>query len=440
MLQDKAKNLHQVSRSPITNLYTFLTITIIFTLILKSCMVESDSDKTVENEFFIDQETARIVAENLLFSEPSDVGSQQRELHVSDYRVSKIVESIEPLADNEGDNVMYIINYEESGFVILSADRRMEPILAHSTENHFNTKQALYNPGLVSWIDEFSTIIRKLRLSDQSLDRYLDSVWNSYIDSELDIMALGDEVLCNSTSYTVTIGPLLDTLWGQGCGYNEQVPHSCGGECGKAPTGCVATAMAQILKYHADRNWHGSYVNDDNAIVLARDWSGMPYTNVRLYPGTDVPTLMYDLGQYLGMNYSCDDGSSSNISSAHTAFIENFGFQTALRHDLDNISDYEMIIDEIDSSRPVYLRGNNTKDDEESFSWLFPTYGTGHAWVADGYSYRVNCDTGNTISNSYRIHMNWGWDGNSNGEFLKKSGDYPNHREMIYNLVPPPSN
>lgn len=422
-----------------TNRFTLFSMIVLFTVILSSCIVENDREET-DDEFFIDQETATIVAENLLFPETSDVASEAVKLRVSDYNQSKTVNSIEPLTNKDGENVMYIVNYVERGFVILSADRRMDPILAHSIKNSFDTKQSLYNPGLVAWIDEFSSIISSIRQSDKETSGISEKLWDSYITEQLDLMALGTDLICDSSSYTRTIGPLLNTQWGQSCGYNANLPVSgCGINCDRALTGCVATAMAQILKYHADRSWHGNYRNSNNAIVLPLDWSGMPLLNVNSSPGSDVPTLMDDIGQITDMNYTCEEGSSSHISDAHSAFVDNFNFRTALRHDLDDISDYELILEEIDLNRPVYIRGQNTKDEDESFSWLFPTYGDGHAWVADGYSYNVNCDTGNSISNSYRIHMNWGWSGNADGEYLKKSNDFPNHREIIYNLVPPPS-
>src|SRR6056297_87208 len=89
--------------------YTFLSLIFLISITLTSCIVEDDSKEKEGNEFYIDQETAIIVAENLLFPEFSDAGSEQVLLKISDYTVSKTVKSIEPLAQEDEENVMYIV-------------------------------------------------------------------------------------------------------------------------------------------------------------------------------------------------------------------------------------------------------------------------------------------------------------------------------------------
>ncbi|GMT46403.1 MAG: hypothetical protein IEMM0006_2235 [bacterium] len=156
------------------------------------------------------------------------------------------VSSVDEVKDQDGEPLFYIMNYDSSGFVIVSGDNRVRPILAFSKNHSFKMdKKALDNTGLGYWIYATKNGIRKIRKKGLKQNPSIKEVW----DKQLGLKIAPVDPPC--TDYSITRGPLIQTIWSQGCGYNTLL-SSCfsGGACGHVVTGCVATAMGQIMKYH----------------------------------------------------------------------------------------------------------------------------------------------------------------------------------------------
>jgi hypothetical protein len=216
--------------------------------------------------------------------------------------------------------------------------------------------------------------------------------------------------------------PLLTTTWGQGYGYNNYTPNlGCSNYSnGNAPAGCVATATAQIMKYH---QWPLSY-----------NWSSMQNDY-----GSDLTSqLMVDIGSNVNMNYGCD-GSGTKSFRAMYALTGAFGYSNALYGNYN----HNTVLSELSQNKPVILGGG------EKVYWagLIAYYGDGHAWVADGYIHGFECfyDQNGYVDGGYGyllIHMNWGWGYNYrhlNGFFgfnnFAVDGDSYNYkRKMIYGI------
>lgn len=382
------------------------------------------------SEYFIDAKLAERIAGNILFPPEDQREQPRRRLTVDDFTVTLNVESVTPLEDADGKPLLYIVNYQGGGFVILSADKRVEPIWAYSSSNPFELRADIYHPGLVNWIDETAQLVQRARQSRIQPSRQMLRLWELISRHRLDVEYLGADLICGEDGYVVQVGPLIETRWGQGCGYNDALPNnSCPGDSGRCyryPVGCVATAMAQIARY-----WEAGYTTATGAIAIT-DWDAMPDENISEGDSPDVAQLMANMGGLVDMNYGCS-GSGASSGDAHDAFVDNFPFSNASMRDLDSGSDYQRLISEIENQRPVYMRGCNEK---ETTLFFFTSYSGCHAWIADGTSERFNCDD-EAIPGTHTVNMNWGWGGNSDGLYKvkdKEDGDYIYDRKMIYNI------
>lgn len=250
-------------------------------------------------------------------------------------------------------------------------------------------------------------------------------------------------------SETVEIKPLLSTNWGQGQGYNNFSPDiSCKGIIKKGYTGCVATAVAQVMRYHEfPKNYK---------------WSIMPneisYSNTNSQGANEIAKLMRQIGISVGMSYECD-GSGAQTSLAANALVKNFGYATLIKFMEYNP---DIVALELKNNRPVILTGATGKSEEDFWIFKRTSYSGGHAWVCDGYRevlYKTvynegtRYETTNTRSGGKYFHMNWGWDGagtesnlNNDGWFKYdnfnvklsngKSLNYKYKRNMIIEIKP----
>lgn len=159
------------------------------------------------------------------------------------------------IGPDENNPSFYIFNYKNGGFVIISADKRVEPVLAFSEEGYFS-KTGSMPLGLVTWMSMNDENMQKIRKNhDIKAPGNVVKLWNSLltenkaINTNLKTMKVQDPPPPCQDQYNVdTHGPLLPTQWAQGQGYNDFCPTGTYFN-GHAPTGCVATAMAQILRY-----------------------------------------------------------------------------------------------------------------------------------------------------------------------------------------------
>lgn len=305
------------------------------------------------------------------------------------------------LDSNDDNSYYYAFNAEDGGFVIISGDDRTQPVLGYSTSGAFD----IYNmpENMRNFLQGYEDEIRLL-----------------------DEKGITSSTIKKAPSSTVTdvakrpILPLITTKWGQGSPYNDACPkfYYSDGSTGQSVTGCVATAVAQVMYYH---KWPmattaeipsvtNSYTQDAGgkksvtvpAIVAGTpiDWDKM----LPSYSGTSTTTqrnavaqLMLMVGQSVNMSWGASSGSS-NYTAARS-LVNYFGYDS----DITSIdrADYKydkfcsIIYNELAEGRPVLLGGQST--------------GGGHSFVADGHD-----------GDEY-FHINWGWTGYSDGYFLMSS-------------------
>ena len=203
------------------------------------------------------------------------------------------------------------------------------------------------------------------------------------------------------------IEPLLKSEWNQYSPFNDQCPtYTKDAETKHYVTGCVATAMAQIMYYHkwpeactAIPQYTPTGANASCPTLPALesttfDWAKMCDTYNGSEDGTEVAKLFKYCGTAVQMNYA-EGGSSASTGTAVYALMNYFGYSSGARYLGRSGYTYAQWIDiiygELAAGRPVLYDGQST--------------GGGHAFVCDGYE------------EDDLFHINWGWGGQSNGVF-----------------------
>ncbi len=266
----------------------------------------------------------------------------------------------------------YIFNAEnKGGFVIISGDDRTVEILGYSDHGELIVEKA---PCNLKWLLE---------------------CYQHVIDS----LALEPNVKARAKTRSgsparVVIEPLITTHWGQEAPYNNMCPEIDGERC---LTGCVATAMAQIINYHKwpkgntsaiDEYTTGSYgISMPQLEPTSFNWSNMT--------DDEVARLMLYCGQAVKMDYGIY--ASGAYDWVDEQFINTFGFSKAAYSfmGINLCAEHleEVVYHELKERRPVFYTGENSQIGR-------------HAFIVDGYH------------EDGTFHINWGWDGDSDGYFV----------------------
>jgi len=137
------------------------------------------------------------------------------------------------------------MNLDPKGFVLVSGTKKESPVLAFSENNNFSLEKT-NNNGLKNWIRIFKGKISSLRKNEKAKPN--DSITEQWLSMAPPV---DQEETIPGPTVNEQVGPLLQTKWGQGERYNDLVPYlSCSYTLnGRAWTGCVAVAMAQVMRY-----------------------------------------------------------------------------------------------------------------------------------------------------------------------------------------------
>lgn len=325
----------------------------------------------------------------------------------SDYSIADVI------VNNYNDiTTFYVFTFQSGGFVMVSADDAVTPILGYSDSETFDRNNIPENAA--SWFESYSREIEYIVTNDVS-NNETSKQWKNL-----------EKSIFSDSKLVVT--PLCSTTWDQGCYYNTMCPSDASGTwtCGHAYTGCVATCMSQIMKKWAyPTTGVGSHTYTDatygsqtaNFGSTTYNWSSMP-NNVGS-SNTAVATIMYHSGVAVNMQYGVD-GSGAYSWDVPNALITYFNYSPSaeiqFKDDFTLANWIAMLKAELDAGRPVYYSGDNGA--------------SGHAFVCDGYN------------GSNQFHMNWGWSGSSNGYFtigsLNPSGySFNQNNAAVIRITPP---
>jgi len=278
---------------------------------------------------------------------------------------------------------LYIFNADE-GFVVMAADDCVQPILGYSLTGKFVAEGMPEN--IRWWLQGYNGQIQNAIDEQTKATPEVTKQWNDLTDGSASI-----------AKSRTAVGPLIQTHWKQGNPYNNLCPSG-------SVTGCVATAMAQVMRFweYPSRGigshdyQHSSYgiLNADFGATLY-DWGNMTNTYTSSSTAAQkvaVATLMYHCGVSVEMKYSPSE-SGSNIKRSSTSMRAYFNYNTNYleRKNFDETDWTNTLKTELDQNHPMLYGGSGSSG--------------GHAFVCDGYDSNDN------------FHFNWGWGGSSDGYF-----------------------
>ena len=132
---------------------------------------------------------------------------------------------------------LYIFDFDAGeGFVVMAADDRVQPILGYSLTGGFTADDMPDN--VRGWLQGYSDEIQSAIDNQTKATSETAKMWKDLIDGN-----------SKAGKATTVVAPLIQTKWNQNKYYNNLCPAISDGPDNHAYTGCVATAMAQIMKY-----------------------------------------------------------------------------------------------------------------------------------------------------------------------------------------------
>ena len=264
-------------------------------------------------------------------------------------------------------NAYYVFNAENNGgFVIVAGDDRMTEILGYAERGSFDLANA---PENVRW--------------------WL-SLYEKAATSATEQLPMAAPHRAEETK--AAIAPFITTTWGQNYPYNTQCPQIDGTNC---LTGCVATAMAQVMNYtrcpEGETDEIAAYTTKTNGLSLPKlDATTFPWDNMT---NDDVARLMRYCGQSVSTDYGIGESGAYDVRIPG-ALVGKFGYDKAIRLVYRNGYNSEtwenMIYAELQAGRPVIYGGQSNMG--------------GHSFIVHGYQ-------------DGRLYINWGWDGSYDGYF-----------------------
>ena len=350
-------------------------------------------------------------------------------------------------------SLVRVYSVADNGFVIVSADNSALPVLGYSFDSPFPKE---LHPSLRYWLNGYQSQLAELDAEGVEASQQVAGAWNTLLTS-----VAGRK---DSAQDSVTpVAALLKTRWDQGNPYNKYCPYDSIGHI-KTVVGCVATAMAQVIRYWEHPTCgtgSHSYVPVQRTQTafdtLTADFAHTTYIyeympNV-LYDGISrarevdaVAKLSYHCGIAVNMMYGSSSGAYSSCgyydnggnwrvwtnACAVSAFTDFFKYDATLinyaeRDHVQSDSVWLALIDnDIYAGRPIYYSGHDSTG--------------GHAFVLDG------------IDVEHRYHFNWGWGGSGDGFYIHTniapgSGGYGGNatysfnygQAAIFNLQPVPT-
>ena len=332
----------------------------------------------------------------------------------------------------------YVFNRgDHDGFIIVSGEDRVEPVWGYCERGKFDFDKLPCN--FKWWLSEYQRQMQYLRDHPQIKAR-------------------------KAVNLTTTVAPLLTSKWNQCKPYNDMCPEALDDNDpywvygGRACSGCVATALSQIMYYYKwpasgvgsktysfnlttqdgqvpmtlscdfskstyqwnlmkdeylymDNNYYGYFDENGHVYIKVIDENGDTITDPNGVHSAAVAKLLSDVGIACEMMYGYN-GSGAYTYYAYYALLDHFKYQVGYAYRDEYEGDFdELLRGWLDYHYPLYLSGHGSG---------------GHAFVLDGYD------------NGGRFHVNWGWGGWYDGYFESLALDpdgsgsgYNSYQEVI---------
>jgi len=329
---------------------------------------------------------------------------------------------IDPTVNNGYNFYVFNVNGDE-GFIVVSSENKLQPILAYSYDGGFNNHDM--HPGQQEMLKYYQDCIEFAAKNDMQPATKDANEWAELLNYNPN----------NGIKQKTTSPNLLQNInWNQDWPYNSQCPEDADGIHGHVPVGCVATAMLQVMKYYNwpesgegskyHSNWaNGGYGNINISFAnQTYDWYSIP-NEASSYVNEELGKINYHAGVAVSMMYG-PDGSGTFTDRVEIALKSYFKYSSSTKYvEKGNYSETEwknIIKSQIDEGKPLVYSGNSST--------------TGHAWNCDGYE-------------DDSFHMNWGWGGAGNGYYTLDNltssatvggpeNNFNQHQEMVMDIYP----
>ncbi|MBQ3673473.1 MAG: InlB B-repeat-containing protein [Paludibacteraceae bacterium] len=337
------------------------------------------------------------------------------------------------------DQFFVLQNEDGEGWVIMASDDAIQPVLAYSETGSFDPDNMPDN--LKWWLGMYS--------------RQIDAAIKAGVTATAEVATEWSELRSGirKAKAATVVGPLMTTQWDQGSPFNNLCPSN-------RYTGCVATAMSQVMNYwewpnqgQGSKSYYDSESGTSHNVNFANttyDWANMKdtYRSSTTAQKTAVATLMYHAGVSVEMGYGSDGSGAQTLPFRNGNTTQACAFNALwnyFKYDADSLKAYSrsgntgnytsgysswtdanwkaMLRAELDKGRPIMYSG----------------YGgnSGHSFVCDGYD-----------TSTDKFYFNWGWSGSYDGWFTVNSlnpgtggagsgsGTYNEMQGVIIGIVP----
>lgn len=358
-------------------------------------------------------------------STPKARTSFKTSLAIPSTAVKKITSYVDKM-----DTIFHVIEHEQGGWTVVSADKRLEPILAYSETGYFSLSNV---PGPIqSWINKVTSSMKQARMEPLKLNSPTNLAWQQY---EKTLQASSrksfstappttnvQQPLCDPNNiycpadFSKSVGPIMPVLyWGQGGGYTFYSPDritqsNCANCFNRAYTGCGPLAVAMVLFYF-------------NKVKFFDKPSGYNFTTSsiaspcgQLNPGElEIARLIKYAGDNTSTNYNEPSCNTATLDVTSTTIPFSRAGYSDDGEVVDFYSNRDYVRRDLDLGYPVIFSGTTCGT----------CLGSYHIWVCDGYSlsksYTPTCiggPQGHPVCMDYtteRFHLKWGqytaWDG-----------------------------
>ena len=299
-------------------------------------------------------------------------------------------------------NEYTVVGYADGGFAVIANDDMFDAVIGYSDGQFSQTDMP---PAMVWWMSAMDESLRKQKESGITSPRAVSPA---------------------DAGYPASVDELVTSSWGQDTPFNDQCPtYTYAGKTQRYVTGCVATAMSQIMYFHKyPLQGQGRKIYDFTSPVDGKQWnfdvrfSRVKYDWDNMIDSYDhgynalqaeaVAQLMFHCGVSVNMMYNMD-GSGAFTKDAANSLREYFSYSTKMyTRDVFTKNEWMNIIyKEISEHCPILYGG------------VSPSQG-GHAFVLDGYD------------ENGLVHINWGWNGSQDGYFeIGELNGFTDGQDMI---------
>jgi hypothetical protein len=315
--------------------------------------------------------------------------------------------------ENEGQEAIYVLNFNNNGYAVVPADDRLYPVLGFSFHTTFNPETAPDNWKYV--LNNFGEQVTHVRVNDVEAAPEAAAAWVNLRSEDTKNYSF----LANNRDIPI----MLTSTWNQDYPYNYLCPPDPQGPGGYVYAGCVATAMSMIM-YH----WRFPYTGTGSKTYYASGYGsltanfGETYYNyeamvnsTRNTPNYDVALLQYHCGVAVSMMYG-NDGSGAYSTDVAPAIKNYFKYSTNAQYIQRGgwAAWNAYLTQQMELLQPVYYSGNDGSG--------------GHAFVVDGLQEQTD--------ETY-YHFNFGWGGSANGWYLTTdAGGFTSGNAMVRNFIP----